>query len=240
MSLPPELPASHSKALPKPSHTGHRQRLKERFLSTQGVGFADYELLELLLFYAIPQKDVKPLAKTLIQQFGSFSGVIQASPALLMDVKDLKQNSVTLFKMIQLCCERVLIHPLTEKPLLSSFEQLEKYCSMRMSHLIHEQFHVLFLDSKNRLILDEIQQKGTIDQAPVFPREIIKRCLELGSCHIILAHNHPSGDPTPSKADIELTNKITQAAQTMDIDVHDHIIIGRKKMISFRKLGLLS
>jgi DNA repair protein RadC len=223
-----------------PHHTGHRDRLRERFLKSGVDGLQDYELLEMILFSAIPRRDVKPLAKQLLAEFGSISGILSASIVELQKVKGLSENAAVLFKAVHALTQKMLKNDMEQKPILSSWQKLLDYCHVALAHEKREHFRVLFLSRKNQLMSDEIQQSGTVDQAPVYPREIVKRALELGASAIILVHNHPSGDPTPSNADITMTNEIIRAAATMDILVHDHLIISRTGHTSLKSLGLLS
>lgn len=223
----------------KPHYHGHRQRLRERFLRDGGASMEDYELVELLLTLALPRKDVKPIAKDLLAQFGSFSNVISATPAELSKVTGISENTVVPFKLVQTAALRLLRQDHQEVQAISNFDALIDYCRAAMAREPIEQFRILFLDTKNRLINDEVQQKGTIDHAAVYPREIVKRVLELNAAAIILAHNHPSGDPTPSQADIDMTQKICAATGTVDVTVHDHVVVGRHGAFSFRAAGYL-
>ena len=222
-----------------PHYHGHRQRLRERFLTHGADAFPDYELLELLLFLAIPQRDTKPLAKALIAHFGSFADVIASSPDRLAEVAGVKEVTITALKTVEAAALRLAKTRVMGRPALSSWEALLDYCAAAMSRDTTEQFRILFLDRKNALIADEKQQRGTVDHTPVYPREVVKRALELGASAIILVHNHPSGDPTPSRSDIMMTREIAAAAKALKIDVHDHLIIGRGKHASFKALGLL-
>ena len=221
-----------------PGHVGHRHRLRERFLKAGPDALPDYELLELLLFWAIPRQDVKPLAKRLIGHFGSFARVVGASPADLMG-QGLSEGSVALMKVIQASALRLGKEQVINRTLLSSSSALYDYLRTAMAHETEEQFRLLFLDRKNALIADEVQTKGTVDHAPVYVREVVKRALQLGATALILVHNHPSGDPTPSRADIEMTREIARAATPLGITVHDHIIVGRGEPASLRAMGLM-
>ena len=221
-----------------PSHTGHRQRLRDRFMQAGPDSLADYEMLELVLFSAIPRVDVKPLAKTLIARFGDYAGVLAAPPDRLREA-GLKDRAVQEIKIVEASATRLARNSVIEKPVLSSWSALMAYCKARMGRLEHEEFHLLFLDRKNRLIADEAQGRGTVDHVPVYVREVVKRALALNATAIILVHNHPSGDPTPSRADIEMTKLIVDSAKPLGVTVHDHIIIGRESDASFRALGLL-
>ena len=213
--------------------------MRERFFATNGDGFADYELLELLLTIAIPQRDVKPLAKTLIAEFKTFAGVISATPHELRAVSGMGDVSLTALKLVKVAALRLLQQEAKDQPILNSWQRLLDYLTAAMAHETVEQFRILFLDKRNHLIADEVQQKGTVDHTPVYPREVVKRALELSATAIILVHNHPSGDPTPSRPDIEMTREIIKAAAAIGIVVHDHLIIGKTGTSSFKSLGLL-
>lgn len=199
----------------------------------------DYELLELILFQAHPRQDVKPLAKGLIAHFGSFADVITATPERLAEVKGVGPSVIASLKVINEAAVRLASARVKDQPILSSWTALIDYCQTSMAFNQNEQFRLLFLDKKNRLIADEVLQEGTIDHTPVYPREVAKRALELGSSAIILVHNHPSGDPRPSRSDIDMTKTIVQAGETLGIVVHDHIIISRGDYASFKTMGLL-
>lgn len=218
---------------------GHRERLRERFLSGGAKALADYEVLELLLCMAIPRRDVKPLAKDLIKRFGGFAQVMAAPVEHLCQVKGISRTTAAALKIVEAASHLSLQQAIMEKPVLSSWQNLLDYCTVTMGFQSIEQFRLLFLDKKNRLIADEIQQTGTIDHTPVYPREVIRRALDLHATAIILVHNHPSGDPTPSHSDIEMTKAIVQAAKAIGITVHDHVIISKSGHSSFRALGLL-
>jgi DNA repair protein RadC len=218
---------------------GHRERLRERFLEGRADAVPDYELMELVLFAAISRRDVKPLAKQLIAQFGSFAEVIAAPHARLREVSGIGESVATQLKIIEAAALRLARSELLNKPVLSSWGAVIDYCTAAMARSPHEEFRTLFLDRKNVLIGDEVQTRGTIDHTPVYPREIVKRALELGASAIILVHNHPSGDPTPSRADIEMTREVVAAAKALNIAVHDHLVVGRGGHASFKSLGLL-
>ncbi|WP_108458940.1 RadC family protein [Devosia naphthalenivorans] len=223
----------------KPEHAGHRERVRERFLKVGGEAFEDYELLEMLLHIVIPQKDTKPLAKALLREFGSFSGVFSASQARLESIKGLGPKTVTSLKIIQATAARFARDGIDhDKPILSSWTQLIDYCRAQMAYESIEQFRILFLDKKNRLIADEVQQTGTVDHTPVYPREVIKRALELSATALILVHNHPSGDPSPSSADVRMTREIADTAKPLGITLHDHLIVGKSGHASLRSLKL--
>jgi DNA repair protein RadC len=223
----------------EPHYRGHRQRLRERFLRGGGDALADYEMLELILCLGIPQRDVKPLAKELLARFGSFAGVLNAEVGELTQVDGIKDNAAAAIRLIQAAARRLARDEAINKPVLSSWDKLLDYCRISLAHQAQEHFHLLFLDRKNVLIADETQQKGTIDQAPVYPREVVKRALDLHASAIIMVHNHPSGDPTPSRADIEMTVQVRDAAKAMGIVLHDHLVIGKTGHASFRAMGLL-
>lgn len=223
----------------KPHYHGHRDRLRDRFAQGGADALADYELLELYLFRSILRRDVKPIAKELIAKFGSFAEVISAPTARLTEVKGISEKIALDLKILQAGAVKIGRETVMNRPLLSSWTALLDYCRSAMQFEGVEQFRVLFLDRKNRLIADEVLGKGTIDRAPVYPREVVKRALELGSTAVILAHNHPSGDPTPSQSDIDMTKTIVKAARPLGISVHDHIIVGRLNTVSFKTLGLM-
>lgn len=218
---------------------GHRDRLRDRFKLSGESAFADYELLELLLFRLIPRKDTKSIAKALLQRFGSVGGVLGAPSKLLQEVSGIGETVAFEIKVIAAVSQRALKSDLNNRTLLSSWSSVIDYCHAAMAHESREQFRVLFLDKKNMLIADEIQGVGTVDHTPVYPREVVKRALELSSTAIILVHNHPSGDPAPSRADIEMTRLIVDIAKPMGIVVHDHIIIGKSGHASFKGLKLI-
>ncbi len=219
---------------------GHRKRLRERFLESDHSKFSDYELIEMLLQMAQPRKDVKPLAKNLLSSFKSFSAVVSAETEKLSKVEGMGPTSVTLLKVIHESLCRLLKDDLSTQAILNTGEKVMDYCKARMAYLDKEQFRVLFLNKKNMLIKDEVQQVGTIDHAPIYPREVIQRSLELGASAIILVHNHPSGNSTPSKADITTTYHLCDIAKMMNISVHDHIIISRSGCFSMRENNILS
>jgi DNA repair protein RadC len=223
----------------EPHYLDHRQRLRARFMDGGADAVPDYELLELVLFAAIPRRDVKPLAKTLIAKFGSFADAIAAPRERLLEVDGVGETVVTYLKIVEAAALRLSKTRLLNRPALSSWNALLDYCAAAMARNPSEEFRVLFLDRKNMLIEDEVQGRGTVDHTPVYPREIVKRALELGASSLILVHNHPSGDPTPSRADIEMTREIAAAAKALRISVHDHLVIGRKGHASFKALGLL-
>lgn len=234
-----EVPPGTSPSPVKPHHADHRQRLRERFLAGDAERFPDYELLELLLFFSIERIDVKPLAKALLAEFGSLGAVLAAEPARLRRFERINERTCALFKALREAGRRLLRDDLTGRSVISSWSQLLDYCRTSLAEEPGERFRVLFLDRKNKLISDELQQRGTIDHAPVYPREVVKRALELGATALILVHNHPSGDPTPSRADIEITREVRDAAKALGIAVHDHIVVGRSGTASMRALNLI-
>jgi DNA repair protein RadC len=222
-----------------PHYYGHRERLRGRFREAGADAVSDYELLELLLFRALPRRDVKPLAKLLLEKFGSFAEVITAPEARLAEVKGLGESGVTELKVVQAAASRLLRGQVKKRPALSSWSAVLDYCRTAQAFADREQFRVLFLDKRNQLIADEVQQVGTVDHTPVYPREVVKRALELSATAIILVHNHPSGDPTPSHADIQMTQQIVAVAQPLGISVHDHIIVGKDGHVSLKGLKLI-
>lgn len=222
-----------------PHFHGHRQRLRERLLAGGGETLPDYELLELLLFAANPRQDMKPLAKDLMAQFGGFAEVLSADPTALLAVKGLGVPGVAILKAVREAALRLARAELRERPVIGSWDKLIAYCNAQIAYGQIEEFHLLFLDRKNALIRHERQQRGTVDHTPVYIREVVKRALELGASALILVHNHPSGDPMPSQADIAVTRDIAKAAAPLGVTVHDHVIIGRGRHASLRDLGLL-
>lgn len=222
-----------------PHYLQHRERLRARFLAGGAAAMQDYELLEIILGAAIPRRDVKPLAKQLIARFGDLAGVFTASPADLTAEKGVGEVAASILKAVQASALHLQKAGLTERPLISSWDQLSAYLRSAMGREKVEQFRVLFLDTRNRLILDEVQQRGTVNHTPVYPREVVRRALDVGATALILAHNHPSGDVTPSRADIEMTEKIVTAAKALEIVVHDHVIVGASETFSFRERGLM-
>ncbi len=223
----------------KPHYTGHRERLRGRFLKDMGQGFSDYELVEMLLFMAHPRGDVKPLAKDLLKRFGGFAELLAAEPDEIRKVTGAKDATVSALKVVQASSLRMMQARLLNRPAIASWQQLLDYCHAAMSREKREQFRIIFLDRKNALIADELQATGTIDHTPVYPREVVKRALDLGASAIIMVHNHPSSDPTPSAGDIEMTREIKESAGRLGITVHDHVIIGRTGHSSLKNMGLL-
>ncbi|SNR32401.1 JAB domain-containing protein [Paracoccus sediminis] len=234
-AAPVPLPAGKA-----PSYLAdHRARLRDRFMTGGAGAMPDYEMLELVLFRAIPRQDVKPLARRLIETFGDFNRVLTAPAARLEQVDGVGPAVVIELKIVEAAAQRMARAKVMHRPVLSGWDALLDYCHTAMAHREIEQFRVLYLDRKNVLIADEEQARGTVDHVPVYPREIIRRSLELNASALILVHNHPSGDPTPSDADITMTARIAQAADSMGIAIHDHLIIGKSRELSFRSQGLL-
>ncbi|MCU9848151.1 DNA repair protein RadC [Defluviimonas sp. WL0024] len=215
----------------------HRQRLRARFMDGGAAAIPDYELLELVLFRAIPRQDVKPLARRLLDLFGDFNRVLSAPAHRLTEVQGVGDAVVQELKIVEAAAHRLARTRVMHRAVLSSWDQLLDYCRTAMAHRETEQFRVLYLDRKNVLIADEEQARGTVDHVPVYPREVVKRALELNASALILVHNHPSGDPTPSEQDIVVTGQIQDAARVMGIVVHDHLIVGKSRELSFRAEG---
>ncbi len=222
-----------------PHYHGHRERLRARFREAGAEAVSDYELLELVLFRAIPQRDIKPLAKQLIAKFGSFAETVAAPPARLAELKGMGEAAITELKIVHAAASRLARGQVSKRPVLSSWASVIDYCRTAMAYADKEQFRLLFLDKRNQLIADEVQQVGTVDHTPVYPREVVKRALELSATALILVHNHPSGDPTPSRADIQMTQSIIDVAKPLGISVHDHIIVGKEGHASFKGLRLI-
>ncbi len=217
----------------------HRKRLRARFLEGGGQALPDYEMLELILFRAIPHQDVKPLARKLIDRFGDFNRVITANRQQLKAIKGVGDAVVTEFKIVEAAAQRLARARAMQRHVISSWDAVLDYCHTTMAHRETEQFRVLFLDKKNTLIADEEQAKGTVDHVPVYPREIVKRALEINASALILVHNHPSGDPTPSKSDFDMTAQVHAACDALGLTLHDHLIIGKETELSFRAQGYL-
>ena len=222
-----------------PHYHGHRDRLRERFLESGPDALADYEMLELILFMAIPRRDVKPLAKDLLARFGGFAGVLNAEIPELQRMDDLSENTIVALKAVQAAAHRLMKQEIIKKPILNSWSRLLDYCHATMAHEKREHFRVLFLNKKNELIADEVEQTGTVDHTPAYPREIMKRALELSATALILVHNHPSGDPTPSDADVDMTLAIKAAAEPFGIVIHDHLVVSKNGIGSFKTMGLI-
>ncbi|MCP5397599.1 MAG: DNA repair protein RadC [Sphingomonadaceae bacterium] len=218
---------------------GHRARLRDRLLHGGAEALADYEVLEYLLFAAIRQGDTKPIAKRLIDRFGSLAGVLNADPKALQEIKGMGETSAAALKSVALAARRMARNEVQQKPVLGSWQALLDYLTIDMAHLTVERVRVLYLDSRNRLIADHLAQEGTIDEAAIHPREVVKRALDIGATAMILVHNHPSGNPEPSRADIQITQRIAEAGRLLGIVVHDHVIIGREGHASLRAKGLI-
>ena len=219
--------------------TGHRERLRQRLLTGGAEALADYELLEFLLFSAIRQGDTKPLAKRLIDHFGSFSAVLNASPGALTQVSGMGEASAASLYAVSLAARRMARGSVQEQPVLGSWQALLDYLAIDMGELKHERVRVLYLDTRNRLIDDHLAAEGSIDEAAIHPREVIRRAFDVGASALILVHNHPSGDPEPSRADIQITARIAEAGRLLNITVHDHVIVGRGSHVSLRAKGLI-
>ena len=223
----------------KLDHLGHRQRLRQRFVESDGAALADYEMLELLLFQAIPRQDPKPIAKALLKRFGSYAGVLAAAADELGEVKGMGAAAVVALKSVAEAARRLAREEIMDQPVLASWDRLIAYLRIGMARDRTERFRVLFLDTRNKLIADEEQQKGTVNHTPVYPREVIKRALELSASAIIMVHNHPSGDPTPSQGDIDMTKQVRDAGDKLGVTLHDHVIIAREGATSFKSMGLI-
>jgi len=232
-------PAVRNDTQPPSYLRDHRRRLRDRFLQGGPDALPDYEMLELVLFRAIPRRDVKPLAHELISQFGSFNSVLSASARQLSQVSGVGEAVICELKIVEAAAHRLARSRVMQRPVVSSWDALIEYCHATMAHRDTEQFRIFFLDTKNTLLADEEQARGTVNHVPVYPREVVKRALELNATALILVHNHPSGDPTPSEADLIMTRKIQDAATALDITLHDHVIIGKSCELSFRAEGFL-
>lgn len=253
MNAPPPPPTLPFSDAPSPETAeadavdftgGHRDRLRARFLKLGGEGLSDEELLEMLLFAVNPRKDVKPLAKLLLKNFGALAAVLNAPPERLRGLKAAgvalsTDNAVAVVRLAGALGVRMLKREMMKETVLSSWDAVVNYCSAAMADDPVEQFRVIFLNRRNAVIADELQQRGTVDHTPVYPREIMRRAIELGATALVLAHNHPSGDPTPSRADIEMTKEIVRAAQAVGVTVHDHLVIGKGRHVSFKGKGLM-
>ena len=239
MSASPENKPARPGFAEAPHYHGHRERLRDRFRGAGADALSDYELLEMVLFRALPRRDVKPLAKSLIVKFGSFAEVVHAPDTRLRETDGLGEAAITEIKLIAAAASRIAKGELKRRTVLSSWSTVVDYCRTAMAFADKEQFRILFLDKRNQLISDEVQQVGTIDHTPVYPREVVKRALELSATAVILVHNHPSGDPTPSQADITMTKAIIGVATPLGISVHDHIIVGKNGHASMKGLRLI-
>jgi DNA repair protein RadC len=242
LDIGPPASTRHAGKMPavkKPHYHDHRTRLRQRFADAGASALSDYELLELFLFRTIPRQDTKPLAKALLAKFGTLAAVLAAPAPRIAEVKGAGPSVAQDVKVAQALLERASRAEFKQRTVISSWSQLVNYCRLAMAHAPREQFRVLFLDVKNQLIADEVMNEGTVDHAPVYPREIARRALELSAAAVILCHNHPSGDPKPSAADIAITRDIVDAATAISVKVHDHLIIGRERVESFKSLGLL-
>ncbi len=228
---PPRAPVS--------PHAGHRERLRDRALNGGLKALPDYELLELLLFRSLPRQDTKAIAKALLARFGTLGAVLTATPVELMSVKGIGESAALDIALAHEAAQRLGREPVAKRPVISSWTALLAYVRTALQHEGREQFRVLFLDNKNQLILDETLNRGTVDHAPVYPREVVRRALELSATAIILVHNHPSGDPTPSAADVDITRQTVEAARVLKIAVHDHLIVGRHGVTSLKAQGLM-
>jgi DNA repair protein RadC len=222
----------------KPHYAGHRDRLRERALAGGLAALPDYELLELHLFRSVARGDVKPLAKQLLARFGSLGGVLGATPEELKTVRGVGDALALDLKLLHEATLRTARETVGRRPVISSWSALLAYVKTALAHEAREQFRVLFLDKKNQLIADEVMNRGTVDHAPVYPREVMRRALELSASAVILVHNHPSGDPTPSAADIDMTRQVVDAGRALRIAVHDHLIAARDGVASLKALGL--
>jgi DNA repair protein RadC len=239
MPMPAKTSDDKDQPAETPHYHGHRERLRERFHAAGPDALSDYELLEMVLFPALPRRDTKPLAKSLLKTFGSFAEVIHAPAARLREIDGIGDASINQLKLIAAAASRIAKGELKQRTALSSWNDVIDYCRTSMAFADKEQFRLLFLDKRNRLIADEVQQTGTVDHTPVYPREVIKRALELSATALILVHNHPSGDPTPSQADIQMTQAIINIATPLGISVHDHIIVGKNGHASLKGLRLI-
>ena len=238
-AAPTQGPAQRPSGDPASGPEGHRKRLREKLLRAGPEALADYELLEMLLFLALPRVDTKPHARRLIARFGSFGRAVIAPESDLRAVEGIGDSAIAALRLARASALRLLAEEAREQPILNNGDRLLAYLTAALAHEPVEQFRVLFLDSRNRLLADEAQARGTVNHTPVYPREVVKRALELGATALILVHNHPSGDPTPSSADIGMTAEIGRAATTLGIVLHDHLIIGNGRHLSFRREGLL-
>jgi DNA repair protein RadC len=221
-----------------PHYNGHRERLRARFRDGGAEALPDYELLELVLFLAIPRIDTKPLAKQLLERFGGFAALMNADPSALIEA-GINENTATTLKLVEAAARRLAKTELIDRSIVNSWEKLVDYCRVHLAHLPRERLHLLFLDRKNAVIASETQGVGTVDHAPIYPREVARRALELNASAVIMVHNHPSGDPSPSSADIEATRKVAEALKAIGVTLHDHLIVGRNGHASLKSAGLM-
>lgn len=226
-------------AAPPPGHLGHRARMREKLLSAGPEALLDHELLEMVLFLALPRRDTKPIARTLLARFGSFANAIAAPLGELREIEGLGEAGAAALRTVQAAALRLARAEVMDRPVLNNWDRLIAYLSAALARERVEQFRVLFLDTRNRLIADEAQARGTVNHTPVYPREVVRRALELQATALILVHNHPSGDPTPSRADLEMTQEVKAAAASLGIVLHDHLVVGNGRHLSFRREGLL-
>jgi DNA repair protein RadC len=237
--MPAKADPPDDEAADKPHYHGHRERLRQRFHDSGPDALSDYELLEMALFAALPRRDTKPIAKSLLKKFGSFAEVVHAPEHLLREIDGVGDASITQIKLLAAAAGRIAKGEIRRSVAMSSWDDVINYCRTGMAFAEKEQFRILFLDKRNQLIADEIQQTGTVDHTPVYPREVIKRALELSATAVILVHNHPSGDPSPSQADIQMTKAIIGIAGPLGISVHDHIIVGKNGHSSLKGMRLI-
>ena len=239
VSAQPDLWRASPTPAPRPHYAGHRERLRARAVAGGLPALPDYEVLELLLFRSVPRGDVKPLAKQLLARFGSLGAVLGATAEDLRTVAGVGDAVALDLKLLHEAGLRTAREQVVRRPVISSWAALLAYVKTALAHEAREQFRVLFLDKKNQLIADEVMNRGTVDHAPVYPREVVRRALELSASAVILVHNHPSGDPTPSTADVDMTRQIVEAARPLRISIHDHLVVGRDGVASFKALGLM-
>ncbi|HEU4827162.1 MAG TPA: DNA repair protein RadC [Dongiaceae bacterium] len=235
----PQKDAPEKEATAKPHYLGHRERLREKFLEQGPDSLADYEIIELLLTLARPRIDCKPIAKALLKQFGSLPALMAANTEALKSVDDVGDSTVIALKLVQAVAQRMLKREVLDKPVLDSWNRVLDYCHSVMAHQREEQLRLFFLDGRNALVADEMQSKGTVNHTPLYVREVVKRALELGASALIMAHNHPTGDPSPSRDDIALTREVRNALKAVGVSLHDHIIIGRKGHVSLRSMNVI-
>ena len=238
-ATPPATNENGFQEAAKPHYLGHRERLRKRFREGGAGSLPDYELLELVLFRAMPRRDTKPLAKAILARFGTFAEAMNAPEDRLLEVPGLGDAAVTEIKLVRAAALRLMRGEVLERPVLSSWQSVLDYCRAAMGFEAKEQFRILFLDKRNQIIADEVQQEGTVDHTPVYVRAVVKRALELSATALVLVRNHPSGDPTPSRADIEMTKQIVAAAKPLGVVIHDHIIVGKQGHASSTGLGLI-